>query len=1057
MKKLFLFLLATFSITLSAMAQTTVSGQVVYEADGEPMIGASVLPVGGGNGVATDFDGNFTITLPEGVNSITVSYIGMKPKTVKATDNMIVRLEDNTTELGEVVVTAFGMKRERKALGYAVQDLKSDDLNTKGTTDLANAIQGKISGVDIRPSSGAPGAATNIVIRGARSFEGSNQPLYVVDGMPISTESDFRNSANTSVSGTTYSQRSLDINPEDIESINVLKGQAAAALYGIRASNGVIIITTKRGSGQKGRPRVTVSTSLSADVVSRPFEHQTTYAQGAGGSFRPSNSMTWGPKISELPNDPTYGGNGKGHDGMYYNPTYEKAGYLDGTGWVVPTIHNNVSDFFNTGFTENTTANLSQSTEKANYSFSLGNAHQEGVVPSTGMDRWSARGLVDWTISDEWKTGFSVNYVSTKVTSAPGGNSGIMNVVYSAPAEYDLAGVPYHLPGNPSAQTLFRSTSFNNPYWWAANNEYLQHTNRAYGNAYLEYKPKFAQGENYSFFIREQAGLDMYTNDNSEVNEYGSASYATGNILNQGVTNNTFNNLVTANFSIQFGKDREWALDVMVGNEVNHNQQRQWYYNGTGFNFYGMPTMGNATNFSSNEATYAERSVGIFGSANLSWKDMIYLSATGRNDWLSSMPRNNRSFFYPSVSASWLFSNLPQLKNNKILSLGKVRASVAQVGQAGGYINNFYYTPTYGSGYYMGYPLRYPFNGVGSYVPYFRAYDENLKPQNTFNVEAGIDLVFFDNRLRVDYTYSYQDVTDQIMNVPQAGSSGYASMLTNGGEIITNSHEINVSATLFKNKDWDIDLGVSFTKIHNYVEKLANGVTSIMLTGYQTPQIRAQAGETYPIIYGIGYARDSQGRIILDKDNGYMPTATANDINLGSCSPDFNMGFNLGVRYKRVSLSSTWTWQQGGKMYYGTRSVLNMFGATKETAEARDNGGVEISGVINTGTAENPVYEEWSGKVDAEKYYTTIGEISESGVYDTSYLKMRDLTLTYDLPSFGGFDMSVFGFARNVLVWAKMPEFDPESSLGNNNGGGYFENYSVPQTMSFGGGLKFSF
>lgn len=1057
MKKLFLFLLATFSITLSAMAQTTVSGQVVYEADGEPMIGASVVPVGGGNGVATDFDGNFTITLPEGVNSITVSYVGMKAKTVKATDNMIVRLEDNTTQLGEVVVTAFGMKRERKALGYAVQDLKSDDLNTKGTTDLANAIQGKISGVDIRPSSGAPGAATNIVIRGARSFEGSNQPLYVVDGMPISTESDFRNGANTAVSGTTYSQRSLDINPEDIESINVLKGQAAAALYGIRASNGVIIITTKRGSGQQGRAKVSLTTSLSADLVSRPFEHQTIYAQGAGGKFLPSNSMTWGPKISELPNDPTYGGNGEGHDGMYFNPTYQAAGYLDGSGWVTPAIYNNVSDFFNTGFTENTTANISQATEKANYSFSLSNAHQEGVVPSTGMDRWGARGLVDWNITEEWKTGFSINYVSTKVTSAPGGNSAIMNVVYSAPAEYNLAGVPFHKPGDPSAQTLFRSLAFNNPYWWAANNEYLQHTNRAYGNASLEWKPKFAQGENFSFTVREQAGLDMYTNDNSEVDEYGSASYKTGHILNQGVTNNTFNNLVTANFSIQFGKDREWALDAMVGNEVNHQQLRQWYNEGTGFNFYGMPTISNATSFNSQEATYAERSVGIFGSVNLSWRDMIYLSATGRNDWLSSMPRNSRSFFYPSVSASWLFSNLPELKNNKFLTMGKIRASVAQVGQAGGYMQNYYYTPVFGGGMYMGNPMSYPFNGAGTYVPFFRAYDENLKPQNTFNVEAGLDLVLFDNRLRIDYTYSYQDVTDQIMNVPQAGSSGYQSMLTNGGEIKTNSHEVNVSATLFRNKDWDIDLGASFTKVHNMVEKLANGVTSIMLTGYATPQIRAQVGETYPIIYGIGYARDPQGRIILDKDNGYMPTATAGDINLGSCSPDFNMGFNLNVRYKRLSLSSTWTWQQGGKMFYGTRNVLNMFGATKETAEARANGGVVISGVINTGTAEAPVYEEWTGKVDAEQYYTTLGDISEAGVYDTSYLKMRDLTLTYDLPSFGSFNMSVFGFARNVLVWAKMPEFDPESSLGNNNGGGYFENYSVPQTMSFGGGLKFSF
>lgn len=1061
MKKIVLFFLASCLVSLSAFADHVISGTVVSEADGEPLVGATVLPEGGGSGTATDFDGKFSITLPDGVSNITVSYVGMKPLTVKAANGILVKLSNSSTELDELVVTAFGMKRDRKALGYAVQDLKADDLNTKGATDLANAIQGKVSGVDIRPSSGMPGASTNIVIRGARSFEQSNQPLYVVDGMPISTESDFRNVSNDAVSGTTYSQRSLDINPEDIESINVLKGQAAAALYGIRASNGVIVITTKRGSQTKGKPRITLTTNLSADVASRPFEHQTTYAQGTGGSYSPSSSMTWGPKISELPNDPTYGGNvansynggdTQKYAGKYYNPTYAAAGYGDGSGWITPSIHNNVADFLGTGFTESTTVNLSQNLGEANYSFSLSNAHQDGIIPSTGMERWGARGLVDWTIAPEWKTGFSVNYTSTKVNSAPGGNSGIMNVVYSAPAEYDLAGVPYHLPGSPSEQTLFRSTSFNNPYWWAENNEYLQHTNRVFGNAYLEWRPKVSWGE---FFIKEQAGLDVYTNDNSEVEEYGSAQNATGSILNQGVTNNTFNNLVTANLSMRFGDD--WAFDAMVGNEINHQQQRQWYYLGSGFNFYGMPTIGNATSFTSQEATYAERTIGVFASANLSWKDMIYLSATGRNDWLSSMPRGSRSFFYPSVSLSWIFTQMPALRNNKVLSLGKLRTSFAQVGQAGGYMANYYYTPTYGSGMYGGYPLTYPFNGVGTYVPYFRSYDENLKPQNTKNVEAGIDLAFFNNRLRLDYTYSYQDVTDQIMNVPQAGSSGYQSMLTNGGQIKTNSHEINLGATIFENKDWSVDFGASFTKIHNYVAKLADGVESIMLSGYATPQIRAQVGSTYPIIYGIGYQRDPEGRIILDAENGYMPMATANDINLGSCSPDFNMGFNLNVRYKRVSLATTWSWQQGGKMYHGSRGVMNMFGATKETAEARDNGGVYISGVVNTGTAENPVYEEWSGMVDAESYYTTLGDISEASVYDTSFLKMRDLTLNYQLPTFGGLDITVYGFARNVLVWAKLPDFDPESSLGNNNGGGYFENYSVPQTMSFGGGLKLSF
>ena len=1066
MKRLFLFFLATCLVSLSALADQTVNGTVVSEADGEPLAGATVLPFGGGSGTATDFDGKFTISLPDGVTDVTVSYIGMQSVTLKAVDGMTVKLSESSTDLEEVVVTAFGMKRDRKALGYAVQDLKADDLNTKGTTDLANAIQGKISGVDIRPSSGMPGAATNIVIRGARSFEGSNQPLYVIDGMPVSTESDFRNVSNDAVSGTTYSQRALDINPEDIESINVLKGQAAAALYGIRASNGVIVITTKRGSQQKGKPRVTLTTNFSADVASRPFKHQTEYAQGSNGRFAPSSSGTWGPKISELPNDPTYGGNvandynggdTQSHAGQYYNPTYANAGYGDGSGWVTPTIYDNTADFLGTGFTENTTVNLSQNLGEANYSFSLSNAHQDGIIPSTGMDRWGARGLVDWTIAPSWKTGFSVNYTSTKVNSAPGGNSGIMNVVYTAPAEYNLAGVPYHLPGRPSEQTLFRALSFNNPYWWAENNEYLQHTNRVFGNAYLEWRPQISWGE---FFIKEQAGLDVYTNDNSEVQEVGSAPAAnsTGNILNQGVTNNTFNNLVTANLSMRFGSDNEWAFDAIVGNEVNHQQQRNWYYQGTGFNFYGMPVINNTQSLYSSEVTYAERTIGVFASANISWKDMLYLSATGRNDWLSSMPRGSRSFFYPSVSLSWIFTQLPQLHNNKVLSFGKVRTSFAQVGQAGGYMANYFYTPTYGSGMYGGTPLSYPWNGVSTYVPFWRAYDPDLKPQNTKNVEAGIDLAFFNNRLRLDYTYSYQDVTDQIMNVPQAGSSGYQQMLTNAGQIKTNSHEINLSATLFENKDWSADLGVSFTKIHNYVEKLADGVESIMLTGYQTPQIRAQAGATYPIIYGIGYQRDPQGNIILDADT-HIPLATASDINLGECSPNFNMGFNLNLRYKRVSLSTTWSYQNGGKMYHGSTGVLNNFGSTQVTADARNNGGVEVSGVVQTGTDAdgNAIYEPWSGKVDAQGYYQTVVDIAEASVFDTSYLKMRDLTLNYQLPTFKGLDITVYGFARNVLVWAKLPEFDPESSLGNNNGGGYFENYSVPQTMSFGGGLKLAF
>ena len=484
-----LLLLAMSAGVVSAQT-SKVTGKVIGE-DGEPVIGAAIIVKGTTVGTVTDFDGNFSLNVPAEGKHLVISFIGMKSQEVAVKPQVSVKLMADTQDLDEVVVTAMGIKRERKALGYAAQDLKSDELNKAGTTSLASAIQGKLTGVEIRQSSGAPGASSQITIRGARSFDGNNQPLYVIDGMPINTQADY--STLSSVSGANYADRSIDINPEDIETINVLKGQAASALYGIRASNGVIVITTKRGNNQAmGRPKVTVSTNLSAEKVSRKFDRQSTYAQGNSvEAYSPASSMSWGPKIVDLPNDKNYGGNvdnqytqqfGR-HDGMYYNTKRALAG-LDG--WTTPQIYDNVGDFFGTGFTENTNFNISQALNGVNYSVGINNSHQEGIIPSTGMDRWGARGLVDWKINNEWKSGFSANYSSSKITSAPGANSGIMNVVYSAPSEYDLKGIPNHVPGDPTSQVLFRSTSFNNPYWWAENDEYRQHTNRAFGNAYVE-------------------------------------------------------------------------------------------------------------------------------------------------------------------------------------------------------------------------------------------------------------------------------------------------------------------------------------------------------------------------------------------------------------------------------------------------------------------------------------------------------------------------------------------------------------------------------------------
>lgn len=1051
MKRKLTMMLLCMMVAVTALAQSAISGTVVSAQDGEPIIGAAVKVKGAKQGVVTNLEGQFSINAQAG-STLVFSYVGMKTKEVAAKNGMKVQLQSDDQQLEEVVVTAMGITRSKKSLGYASQDLKDGELSTKGTSSLANAIQGKLTGVDIRQSSGAPGASSQIVIRGARSFDGNNQPLYVIDGMPVTTTADFDTGA--SVTGSNISDRTIDINPDDIESINVLKGQAASALYGIRASNGVIVITTKRGKAGQSKPQIVLNTNISAQSMSRKFEHQTVYAQGNSvDAYNPTSSMTWGPKIEDLANDATYGGNVANaytkngadlHKGQYYNPKRVQAG-LDG--WTTPEIYDNLYDYLQTGCTENTTLSISQAVNNVNYSFSISNSHQDGIIPSTGMNRWGGRGLVDWTINKEWKTGFSANYSSNRITSAPGANSGIMNVLYSCPAEYNLKGIPYCSPTDPTKQILFRSTSFNNPYWWSANDEFGQHTNRFFGNAYAEFSPNIGL-EGFTLKFREQAGIDIWTSDYSIIAEIGSAYNTKGEVENYGSQHNVFNNTFTVNLDGRFGTDDKWGLNVLLGNEINEENTRVWDYDGVNLNFYGFPVISNATSYTASEYTRKERNVGFFGSVAVDWDSQVFLTVTGRNDYVSTMPHGSRSFFYPSVSLGWEFTKLAAFENQDILSYGKLRASYAQVGQAGTYYESFYYAPSYGGGFYAYTPVSYPLpSGTSAYAPYYVLYDPNLKPQNTTNWEAGLDLAFWNGRIKFSYTYSYQNVKDQIFSVPCDPTSGYQYMMTNAGRMKTNSHEISLNAALVQSKDWDVNLGVNWTKVKNEVVELAEGVESIMLGGFVEPQIRAQAGCTYPNIYGNAFQRTDDGQLLLLEG---LPQATANSVDLGNCAPDWTMGLNFSARWKRLSLDTTWSWQKGGKMYHGTNMTMEFFGATKASLPYHE--GTMVVDGIDVATGQKNTIE-----VSKQDYYQAYYNVTESGIYDTSFFKLRDLTLTYDLPKICGIDISVYGFARNILIWAKLPNFDPESSQGNGNMSGYFERFSVPATKSIGGGLKITF
>jgi len=1032
---------------------TKVAGSVISADDGLPVIGASIVVKGTMVGTVTDYDGNFTLEVPSNGKVLIVSYVGMLTQEVPVSPNVRVVLKSDTQNLDEVVVTAMGISKEKKALGYAVQDVKGEKLTQAANSNLAGALQGKVSGLDIKPSSGMPGASSQITIRGARSFSGDNTPLYVIDGMPVTStpdvDTDLQN--NGSVSGADFANRAVDIDPNDIESINILKGQAASALYGIRASNGVIVITTKSGKGlAKGKPQISFSSNLSFDVIGRLPEFQKTYAQGASGKYSPTNSLSWGPKITDLPNDPTYGGNTSNaytkeygnHEGMYYQPQRAAAG-LDP--WTTPQAYDNAKDFFDTGVTWSNSINVAQALDKSSYSVSLGNTHQDGIIPSTGMDRYNVKVSAETKLHDNWTTGFIGNYITTAIDKAVTSGNGLLRTVYSAPPSYDLAGIPSHIAGDPYTQNSFRG-AFDQAYWAMDNNKFTENTNRFFGNAYANYKTKFGTTD-HTLNVRYMFGVDSYTTDYVDSYGYGSnTGGGKGQIENYGWTNATYNSLLTINYDWNINDD--WGLNVVAGNEVIQSNRGKYYEYGTGYNFPGWNHIDNATTQSTSSEHWKKRTVGFFGNVSASYKNMLYLTVTGRQDYVSSMPRGNRAFFYPSVSAGFILTELDALKND-VVNHAKIRASYAEVGQAGDFRENFYSVPTYGGGFYSLTPILYPINGSNGYTPYYKIYDPNLKPQNTRSYELGTDLSFFDNLVTLNYTFSRQNVKDQIFDVPLASSTGAGKLVTNGGKLHTNVHEITLSFNPIRTRDINWDFGFNWTKMDNYVDELAPGVENISLGGYVTPQVRAAAGEKYPVIYGVGYKRDANGNRLVD-ENG-LPIAGEAQV-IGKVSPDFIMGFNTTLRLWDCTISAVLDWKQGGQMYSRTSGLADYYGVSKRT-ENRE-GTIIFDGYKEDGTKNDIGI---TGANAQQEYYSILNNIDESSIYDNSFIKLREVAVSYPVFKSNWMQVTLNVFARNVLIWAQVPDLDPEASQGNNNMSGAFEDYSMPQTASYGFGVNVKF
>jgi len=1065
MRKFLLLIFVFCGLLLSASAQQrAISGTVTGLEDGQPVIGATVQIKGTTIGITTDIDGKYTLVVPPEATTLVFSYVGLKMQEVEISGQNVIDvvMESELLGLSEVVVTALGISREKKALGYAVQGVKTEVIERTGNTDLAGAMQGKLSGIDIKPSSGMPGASSQITIRGARSFTGNNSPLYIIDGMPIASTADIQSGSGgdfslvgSGISGSDISNRAVDINPSDIESINVLKGQAAAALYGIRASNGVIVITTKSGRTNKiGKPVVSISHTSAFSQVSRTPDYQTTYAQGLYGVYIPTASMSWGPEIVDLPDDPTNGGNANGHPGMFYVPQLEEGQVADP--WVNPQVFNNWDRYFRTGYSATNNVSVSQAMEEGNFAIGFSQTSQSGIALATGMNRWNGKASAERNFGKNFNVGFSSNFSKTDIDKLPSGNDAALAGVLAAPSSYNLRDYPYAVPGDLYSQIYYRGGSFDNPYWAAENTVFNETTDRFFGNGYINYNAMLSSDMNLK--LRYQLGTDSYTTHFQDIFEYGHSGN-TGMIDNYGISSFTVNSLFTASYDWRIVNSLNFS--AMIGSEFDQNKAKTYSEHGEDFNFGGWSHIRNANIATANESVFMSRTVGFFGSLSLDWRSLLFFNATGRNDIVSTMPTNNRTFFYPSASLSFLASELDAIKNYGWISFSKLRLSYAEVGQAGSYLQNYYNTPDYSGGWWTGSPVQYPIGGISSYVPNNVQYDPNLKPQNTKSYEIGTELKFFNDRFGVDYTYSRQNVVDQIFSVPLAGSTGIRSLLMNGGKVHTISHEVVLYLTPVASGDFQWDIYINFSKIENVVDELAPGVESIYLGGFTTPQVRAGIGSTFPVIYGVSFVRDANDKIVVEDNPGSpthgMPKIGEPDV-IGSVSPDFIMGANSSLTYKNLSLSALFEWKNGGEMYSGSNGLLDLYGMSARTEERGSTfifDGVKPDGTPNDIARGGPS----DTRALEDLYVNVLSNIDEYYIYENSFVKLRELSLRYK-PSkklFNSVDLGVSVFARNILLWTALPNFDPESSQGNTNMGGSFERFTMPQVTGFGFNFDLTF
>jgi TonB-linked SusC/RagA family outer membrane protein len=1027
----FLTMIVTFFLFCSvANAQNvTITGTVIGADDGLPLGGVTVLQKGTSNGVLSNSDGNYSITVPRN-STIAFSFLGMEAQEFVITDQRVINvvMESVTTMMDEIVVTALGISRDKKSLGFAVTEVSGDDIAMVKDLNIANSLSGRVSGVVVTQGAFGPGSSSRVIIRGNNSITGNNQPLYVVDGIPI--DNSGYGTANVGEERGEYSKSDFgtgvsDLNPDDIESMSVLKGPNAAALYGSRASNGVILITTKKGSRNRGLG-VTYSGNFTFETPMILPKYQNEYGQGTGGNITSiyddlrTTGGSWGAKLD-------------GSQQLYYN----------GDTRPYSPQPDNVKNFFETGSTLVNTLAIDGGTDKATLRFSYTNTTADAIVPGSKLDRhnFNLRGTANLT--DKFNIDTKVTYFQQEGHNRPVlGTEGVLAYVYNEPRNVDFEDLKdYQNPADYSVKAVTNGSG--NPYWSLLHDRNDDSRDRIQGFA----KATYQFTDYLSAFVR--IGTDVINEKLESVNQVGHWYFPSGrlNFSRSRITETNLDALLI------FNKDltAKITLDANVGvNHMYHTYERQGVY-GENFKIPTKPTLESASNTIPSYTPMNEKIINsVYGSAVLSYDNFFFLEATARNDWSSALAPGYWSYFYPSVSGSVLLSELIDLP---VMDYAKLRVSWAKVGSD---------TDPY--------QLQNAFNmssAADSYLgltiltrPSVR-YNPHLKPEQTSSIEFGGEFRFFKNRLFTDISYYNIKSYNLIMNVPIPASTGYTSEHTNVGELRNKGFEILLGGIPVISKDfsWEVSMNMSTNK--NELVELIEGLDSYTFstTNSGVVMVQATVGGGYGDIYATTFKKNENGDIIVNAAGTYI----VGDRELvGNYQPDWVGGLTNVLSYKGLTLRMLIDARIGGQIYSGTDAALDGSGTSERTLKYRE-GGVVIDGVVNTGTAENPVWTPNTVNITAQQYWGSYSGIGENYIYDQTNIRLREISLSYALPAslinktfIKGVSLGITG--RNLFFFYNaMENFDPETSYSVSNYSQGLMYYTLPTTRSLGLNLRLSF